>query len=147
MTAPDRADLARALLARPMPVTTAAALFLVPPEVLAGAASAGHLTLADAFRAAVRHLSPPVYAARAARRGAMMRARRRLEAEARAWPPRARVLAALDDLARQIAGICAALVLRIAPLDARLARQAGRLVPAVADARQEATQRVKRPAR
>lgn len=123
---------ARALLARPVPVAVAAGLLAVPPDLLAGLASGGHVTLADAWRAVRRALEARLAAARAARRGAYMRARRAVQRAARAAVRPERAQAALAALGAAVARELDAVALSLTGLDPRTADRLPRIAAAVA---------------
>lgn len=126
-------DQAKAFLARHLDLATAAALLVVPVELVAGVASGGVVTLLDAWRAMRRHLEAQLQAARAERRSAFMRSRRAVQKAARSVVPEARARAAVAALAAAVALILDALALTLAGLDARLADRLPGIRRAVAE--------------
>lgn len=139
---------ARALMARPLDVIEAAALLAVPVDVLAGLASAGAITLAEAWRAMRRDLEARLAEVRAARRGAYMRRRRAVERAARAVLDRDRAAAALAALSRAVVRVLDALALILTGFDLRLGERLPRIAAAVAEtARDAAALRTRRNGR
>jgi len=120
-------------LARNIDVVTAAALLVVPVDLVAGIASNGVLTLGDAWRAARRSLEAELLAVRADRRSRYMRARRAVQKAARAVVGHDRFRAVVAALAQAVDHVLISLAASLRGLDMRLSERLARIRRSVSD--------------